>query len=72
MKVINNCPYVVLSFDLWMSVKNEDIFNIRPSFRGAKKGHHHFGTPRTKGTNAKNLSDYIINIITNFNLEKKC
>ena len=26
MKVLNNCPYVVLSLDLWMPVKNEEIF----------------------------------------------
>ena len=26
MKVLNNCPYVVLSFYLCMSIKNEDIF----------------------------------------------
>ena len=30
MKVLNNCPYVVLSFYLWMSVKNEDIFQYLP------------------------------------------
>ena len=28
MKVINNFPYVALSFDLWMYVKNEEIFSI--------------------------------------------
>ena len=30
MKVLNNCPYVVLSFDLWVSVKNEEIFQYSP------------------------------------------
>ena len=30
MKGLNNCLYVVLSFDLWMSVKNEDIFQCLP------------------------------------------
>ena len=28
MKELNNGPYVILSFDLWISVKNEDIFSI--------------------------------------------
>ena len=27
-KELNNCPYVVLSFYLWMSFKNEEIFSI--------------------------------------------
>ena len=30
MKVLNNCLYVVLRFDLRMSVKNEDIFQYLP------------------------------------------
>ena len=30
MKVINNFPYVALSFDLWMYVKNEEIFQYLP------------------------------------------
>ena len=29
-KVLKNFPYVVLRFDLWMSVKNEDIFQFPP------------------------------------------
>ena len=33
MKVLNNCTYVVLIFDLWMYVKNEEIFNACPSLR---------------------------------------
>ena len=28
MKNLGNFPYVVLSFDLWMSVKSEDVFSI--------------------------------------------
>ena len=36
-----------------------------------KKGHHHLGMPSTKGTDANNFSDSIIDIITKFNLEKK-
>ena len=33
MNVLNNCLCVVLIFYLCMSVKNEDFFNVRPSFR---------------------------------------
>ena len=46
------------------------FFNICPSFRGTKKGHHHLGMPSTKGTDVKNISFFIIDIITKFNLEK--
>ena len=28
MKVLKNFPYVVLSFDMWMSVKNEKVFSF--------------------------------------------
>ena len=71
MKVLNNFPYVVLSFDLWISVKNEDVFfNIRPSLSRTKKGLHHLGMSSTNGTYAKNISDSVIDIITKFNLEK--
>ena len=70
-KVLNNCPYVILIFDMWVSVKNEDIFPISAHHCAElKKRHHHLGIPSTKGTYAKNLYDYIINIITNFNLDK--
>ena len=34
---INNCPYVVLSFDLWMYVKNEIFFKTSPSLRVTKQ-----------------------------------
>ena len=51
--------------------KRGDSFIIRPSFRGTKKGHHHLGMPITNGTDAKNLSESIIVIITKVNLEKQ-
>ena len=47
------------------------FFNICSSLHGTKKGHHHLGMTSTKGTDAKNLSESIIDIINKFNLEKK-
>ena len=39
MNVLNNLPYVVLSFDLWMSIKNEETFQSPPIIpRNKKKG----------------------------------
>ena len=68
-KVLNNSPYAVLSFDMWISVKNEDIFSISAHhYTELKKGHHHLGMPSTKVIDTNNLSDSIVEIITKFNL----
>ena len=68
MKVLNNLPYVVLSFDLWMSVKMIICFNIRPSLRGTKNGYLYLVMTITKVTDENNPSESIIGIITKFNL----
>ena len=46
-------------------------FNICPSLRVTKEGHHCLGMPSTKGTYSNNRSDSIIDIVNKFNLEKK-
>ena len=47
------------------------FFNICQLLSGTKKGHHHLGMTSTKGTDANNLYESIIDIINKFNLEKK-
>ena len=73
MKVLKNFPYVVLTIlSVYVCQKLGDFSISSHHCAEVKKGYHQLDMSSTKVTYENNLSDSIIDIITKFNLEKKC
>ena len=67
---LNKCGAVVLTYDLWMSRKNEEIFSMTNHHcEGLKRGFLHIGIPDTTGTYGQSMANALNVLMKTFGLE---
>ena len=70
---LNKCGAVVLTYGLWMSRKNEEIFSMTAHHcEELDRGFFHIFMPATTGTDGKSLANVMNGIVKTFGLEKYC
>ena len=63
---------VVISYDLWMSRKTEEIFSLMAHYCiGQERKNTHIGIPSTTNTDGVSLSLSVMDVVENFGLEAK-
>ena len=63
---------VVISYDLWMSRKTEEIFSLTAHYcTGQERKNTHIGMPSTTATDGVSLSLSVMEVVENFGLEAK-
>ena len=63
---------VVLSYDLWMSHKTEEIFSLTAHYStGRERKKTHIGMPSTTDNDGVSLYLYVMEVVENFVLEAK-
>ena len=68
---LNKCGALVLTYDLCMSQKNEEIFSMTDRHcEGMEHGFFHIGMPATTGTDGKIL-DNVVNVLVKILVLKK-
>ena len=61
---------VVISYDLWMSCKTEEIFSLTAHYCiGQEIKNTHIGIPSTTATDVVSLSLSVMEVVDNFGLE---
>ena len=63
---------VVISYELWMSRKTEEIFSLTAHYCiGQERKNNHIGMPSTTATDGVSLSLSVIEAVENFGSEEK-
>ena len=63
---------VVISYDLWMSRKTEEIFSLTAHYYiGQERKNIYIGMPSTTATDGVSLSLSVMEVVENFCLEAK-